>query len=333
MYIGIDVGGTNLAAGLVDQEGRLLASSKRKVNPSLGPEAIVSDILAVALEVLEAGGASREQVEWVGMGIPGTVDRASGVIIYTCNLPFLNTPVRKLFQSGWNIPVLLDNDANCALLGEVFCGAARGRESALVLTIGTGIGAGVLIDGRIFTGFNGAGTEVGHMVIETGGRLCTCGRRGCWETYASATGLKALTREEMERSPESLMWRLSGGTLEGAGGRTAFLAAREGDEAARRVTEEYIRFLGAGVVNLVNIFQPEILCLGGGVSNEADESFLFPIRRIVERERYSKEVPQTEIVRAELGDKAGMIGAAFLGRVAYRGSGAFPGRNGNKFGV
>lgn len=313
-YIGIDVGGTNLAAGLINQAGELLAARKRRVPAARRQEEFLRELYRLADETARDGGVSPKEVKGIGMGIPGTVDREKGIILYTCNLPLRNLPVKEYFQKSWDAEIYLGNDANCALLGEVRAGAAAGCRSAIVLTIGTGVGAGVLIGGKIYTGFNGGGVEVGHMVIESGGAPCACGRRGCWEAYASATGLKRLTREEMERCPESAMWTLSGGDLGAVGGRTAFEAARAGDPAAIRVRDRYLRYLGDGLVNLVNIFQPEVICLGGGVSNEEDESFLRPLAAMVERERYTRDVPQTRIVKAALGNMAGVLGAALLGR-------------------
>ena len=313
MYIGVDVGGTNLVAGLVDREYHILAKAKMKTRGAgeHQAEALCEDIVTVARQAAELGNVPLSEVELVGVGIPGAIDRPEGVVLHTPNAPFQNTPVRMLFQRQWNVPVYLGNDANCAMVGEYLAGAAKGYRSAMVVTLGTGVGAGVIVDGKLFTGCNDTGLEVGHTVIQVGGRPCNCGRRGCWERYSSATGLKMTTREVMETAPDSLMWDLAGGSLEGVGGRTAFQAAREGDPGGRRVVEQYLRYLGIGLTNMVNIFQPEIICLGGGVSNEADDLFLEPLRRYVEEERFTREGRQTEIVKAKLGNDAGIIGAAF----------------------
>lgn len=318
MYIGVDVGGTNLVAGLVDHEYRILAKAKRKTRAEgkNSAEALCDEVVAVAREAAQAGGVSPDEIELVGIGIPGAIDRPSGIVLHTPNAPFQDTPIRDIFQRQWQVPVYLGNDANCAVVGEYLAGAAKGYRSAMAITLGTGVGAGVIVDGKLFTGCNETGLEAGHTVIEVGGRPCNCGRRGCWERYSSATGLKQTTREIMERNPDSLMWELTGGTLDGVGGRTAFQAARAGDPAGRQVVEQYIYYLGMGLTNMVNIFQPEIICLGGGVSNEEDDLFLQPLRELVEGERYTRVGPQTLIVKAKLGNDAGIIGAAmpFLDR-------------------
>lgn len=316
LYIGVDVGGTKLAAGAVSEEGALLSHASRKVDPSMNGFQLAEEILAVARDAAAAAELSESQIKSVGLGIPGTTDSSTGEIIYTCNLPFRNTPVVPIFQREWDVPLFMDNDANCAALGELYAGAAKGCETALVVTIGTGIGGGFLSQGRLMTGCNGAALEIGHTVIEVNGRACPCGRRGCWEQYASATGLKALTREEMSRCPDSLMWQLVCGNLSDVGGRTAFLAAKEGDEAGKRVVSRYLSYLAAGLTNLVNIFQPERIILGGGVSHEEDSAFLFPLRELVAEERFHGHGRQTELVKATLGNDAGIIGAALLGKTA-----------------
>ncbi len=317
MYIGIDVGGTNLVAAAVNCENQIVARAKRKMDPSATAEQICDVLVELAKEAADNAGVSRDEVEYIGIGMPGSVDRKRGIVLYTPNAPFCNTPIREWFHKTWDIPVFVGNDANCASLGEYYAGAASGKHSAVVVTLGTGVGIGAVVEGQSFLGFNGNGMEGGHMVIVTDGELCNCGRRGCWEQYSSATALKRLTREEMLRSPQSLMWEMCEGTVEKVGGRTAFQAARNGDEAGKRVVDTYLKYLATGLTNLVNIFQPEVLCLGGGVSNEADDLFLNPLRELVAAERYNsrKDSPQTLLVKCQLGNDAGIIGAALLGKV------------------
>ena len=321
MYIGIDVGGTNLVAGVVDENNQIVARAKRKTAASASVEMLCDDLVALAREAAENAGLQPDEVDDVGIGFPGAVDRKKGIVIYTPNAPFQNTPVRDWFHKSWDVPVYVGNDANCASLGECYAGAARGKHSAVVVTLGTGVGIGAVVEGQSFLGLNGNGMEGGHMVIVVDGAPCNCGRRGCWEQYSSATALKRLTREEMMHSPESALWELCEGSLDNVGGRTAFQAARSGDAAGQKVVNQYLKYLAAGLTNLVNIFQPEILCLGGGVSNEADDLFLEPLRDLVARERYNscqKDVPQTMLVKCQLGNDAGIIGAALLGRVQTR---------------
>ena len=311
IYIGIDVGGTNLAAGAVDREGAILARANLPTKPERGDRAVVGDIVRVADMALADGGFSRQDVEWIGIGSPGSIDPKKGEIIYANNIPFSHTPMRAWIQESWDIPVYIDNDANSAALGEAYAGAARGCETAMLITLGTGIGGGVIIGRRIYSGFNGAGAELGHTVIVHEGRLCTCGRKGCWEAYASATALVDFTREAMERDRESAMWKLAG-SPEKADGRTSFEAAKAGDPSAIAVVDMYIGYLACGLTDMVNIFQPEVLCLGGGISSQG-EGLLAPVRRLVERDRYTRDNRQTELKLAQLGNDAGIIGAAVLG--------------------
>lgn len=318
MYIGIDVGGTNLVAAVVNHQNEIVARAKRRTAESPTAEMLCDDLVALAMEAADNAGIARSDVEYVGLGIPGSVDRKRGIIQYTPNAPFRNTPIREWFHKTWDVPVFVGNDANCASLGEYYAGAARGKHSAVVVTLGTGVGIGAVVEGQSFLGFNGDGMEGGHMVIEFGGALCNCGRRGCWEQYSSATALKRLTKEEMLRSSGSVMWEMCEGTIDKVGGRTAFQAARNGDEAGKRVVDLYLNYLAVGLTNLVNIFQPEILCLGGGVSNEGDDLFLNPLRELVAGQSYNNNedgAPQTLLVKCQLGNDAGIIGAALLGKV------------------
>ncbi len=207
----------------------------------------------------------------------------------------------------------MENDANAAAYGEVLAGAAKGAENALMITLGTGVGGGIVIGGKIYDGFNFAAAELGHVVIEKDGVPCACGRKGCWEKYSSATGLIRMTREKMEECQESLMWQISP-TLEEVNGRTAYTAAKKGDEAALAVVKKYQDYLAVGLANMVNIFQPEVLCIGGGICGEGDY-LLQPVNEQVMAEQYAKTTPRkTRLVIAALGNDAGIVGAAALGK-------------------
>ncbi|MGM9618572.1 MAG: ROK family protein [Oscillospiraceae bacterium] len=312
--IGIDVGGTNLKAGVVDESGRILHSKKIPLGPWQGGEMFTERLRTLAETAAEEAGFQKSDIAWVGMGFPGAVDDETGVLTYITNIPLSGFPVREYFQRQWDVPVYLGNDANCAALGEYHAGAGRGCRSLVVVTLGTGVGGGVVLDGKLLTGFNGTGGEVGHMVIVPGGERCNCGRIGCWERYASATALRRLTVEAMERHPESLMWQLTGGDSAKAEGYTPFDAARQGDAAAREVCEKYIDYVALGAANLINIFQPEMLALGGGVS--AQEDLLEPVRRRIAQEDFARNagLPRTRVERCALGNDAGVIGAAMLGK-------------------
>lgn len=310
LYIGIDVGGTNLKAGLVNDDGEILAVARTPLGAFQGPEWFAETLANLAREVMMQKGVSEQEIAWVGIGIPGAV--SGGDVLYTANIPMLNVPLEKLFRRHLDIPVLLGNDADCAAVAEWTCGAGRGMKNFLVATLGTGLGGGMILNGRLHTGM-GAGGEIGHIVICEGGAPCNCGRRGCWEAYASATGLIRLTEEAMEKHPESLLHTLA--AENGVEGRTAFQAAEQGDKTALAVCADYARYLASGLVSMINILHPEAVALGGGVAAAPDELLLKPVREIVARECYARHTNQVpRILRAEMGNDAGIIGAAMLGR-------------------
>ncbi|MBQ7465828.1 MAG: ROK family protein, partial [Oscillospiraceae bacterium] len=255
------------------------------------------------------------QIASVGVGVPGTVEIHSGSILYTCNLPLQNVPLRKLFHRYLPMPLLIENDANCAALAEYHVGAGRESKRFITVTLGTGIGGGIIHNGKIYHGANGMAGEVGHMSIEMGGEPCPCGRRGCWERYASATALKRLTSRVLAENPDSILRTVVDENAGHVSGQSAFIAARRGDPVGQSVCDTYITYLADGIANLINLFQPDTLAIGGGVSNEEDRSLLLPLRREVERLTIPcSEDKRTKIVKVELGNQAGIIGAALLGK-------------------
>lgn len=314
MYsIGVDLGGTNIVVGIVDDDYNILATAKCKTNSPRPAEEILEDIVKLSREAMEKAGLSIEQVAFIGIGSPGTCNADTGVVEYANNLGFVNVPICQIMHEKLGLPVYIENDANAAALGEAKAGAAKGANSCVCVTLGTGVGGGIIIDGKIYEGFNFSGAEIGHTVIEQNGEPCTCGRKGCWEAYASATALVRQTKKAMQENPTSKMWKIAG-CLNRVNGLTAFDAMRAGDEAGTAVVEQYIAYVACGVTNMVNIFQPEILCIGGGVCKEG-ETLLAPLRKYVEAERYSRySEKQTQICVATLGNNAGIIGAACLGR-------------------
>ena len=314
-YIGIDIGGTNLKAGLVDEDGLLLAVKTMKIREVSDPDALTDTLVALTRELAQEGGVPMEEIASVGAGVPGVVDIRTGSIVYTCNLPLRNVPLRKLFHRYLPYPLYVENDANCAALAEYYAGAGMGSKRFVTITLGTGIGAGIIHNGKIFHGGNGMAGEVGHTCIDYQGLPCPCGRRGCWEQYASATALKRMTAEALAAHPDSILAQVVAENDGRVSGQSAFIAARQGDPVGQRICEEYVSYLSCGIVNMVNVFQPDTLAIGGGVSNEADEQLLLPVQRCVERE----SIPcgknrRTRIVKAELGNQAGIIGAALLGK-------------------
>ena len=314
MYrIGVDLGGTNIAVGLINDNYEIIARSNTKTNIPRPAEEIFADIVKCAKDVVAKAGVGLSEVASIGIGTPGSCDKKNGVILYANNLYFDNVPAAELVNKELpGIPVYIENDANCAALGEALAGSGKGKKSFIAVTLGTGVGSGIVLDGQVLTGCNDAGGELGHMTIKFDGEPCNCGRIGCWERYASATALVNQTKAAMLEHKDSVMWQLASGDVENAGGRTAFDAMRIGDKWGTEVVDNYIRYIAVGTTNIVNIFQPEMICFGGGICNEG-ETLLAPIREHVARERYSKKQEvQTEICRATLGNDAGIIGAACL---------------------
>ncbi len=306
--IGIDVGGTNLVAGVVDAQGRLLAKACAKTPRVTTPQPIIDVCVTLARRACHMAGVAESDVGAIGFGVPGSVDRASGGVVRCCNIPFVDVPLRQVVQAQWNVPVFVENDANAAALGEATVGSARGYRHVLLVTLGTGVGGGILIDGKIYGGHNHLGAELGHTVIVHNGRRCGCGRYGCWEAYASASALTRDTRAAMRRHRDSKLWQ-SAQSLERVNARTAFDAMRQGDAVATALVERYVDWLACGLTNIVNVLQPEVVCIGGGVSNEGD-ALLLPLAERVRQGDYNKTDDRVDIRKAALGNDAGVIGAA-----------------------
>ncbi len=312
-YIGIDLGGTNIKAGVVNENYEIVSKATTKTLLPRPAEEICADMAKVSLEAVEQAGLTLDDIESVGIGTPGTANSATGIIEYSNNLGFLNLPVVEIMQKHIDKPFYVENDANAAAYGEFLAGAAKGANDAVCITLGTGVGGGIIINGKIYSGFNFAGAEIGHTVVDPNGPECTCGRKGCFEVFSSATGLVRMTKEAMYEDKGSIMWQMN--EQDGkVSARTAFNAMRAGDRAGKAVVDKYIKYLALGITNTINIFQPDILCIGGGVCNEGDP-LLLPLKEIVAKEVYTKNsAKNTEIVIAKLGNDAGIIGAAFLGQ-------------------
>lgn len=319
--IGIDLGGTNIAAATVSPEGKILSRATlptpREVGADL-PEKVAKAMAEVALLAVKEGNFSLKDATCVGIGSPGTIDPTTQTIGRWSNLNFIDVPLGDLFRTSMKSlgekspPVYLENDANAAALGEFFAGAGKTAQSIVAVTLGTGVGGGSVFLGKLFTGFNYAGMEIGHFVLQAGGRTCSCGRKGCFEAYSSATALINLTKEKMEADKNSKMWQLVDGDIEKVSGRTAFEANDQGDSAGKAVVDEYIYYLASGVTSLINLLQPEVLCIGGGVAGQKDK-LLKPLLEIVDKEDYARgHAHRTQVILAELGNDAGIIGAAML---------------------
>ena len=269
---------------------------------------------AVVKEALKKAKVKMEDVAHIGIGVPGAVNPETRVVETSPNLFFQNWEIAAMMEERLHKYVKVENDANAAALGEFLAGSAKGSKNAIAITLGTGVGGGIIIDGKIYSGSNYAGAELGHMVIVKDGNQCGCGRKGCWEAYASATALINMTKEAIKNEkPEfSYMLNAVNGDLDQVNGKTAFDAMKDGDATGTEVVNKFVSYLATGIVNVINIFQPDVLCIGGGVSRQG-ETLLAPLRAIVEQERFTKHnEKQTIICAATLGNDAGIIGAAML---------------------
>ena len=315
MYrIGIDLGGTNIAAGLVNESYELVGKKSVPTGAERPGEMIVDDMAALCLSLCKEHGVSMSDITAIGIATPGVANIDTGVCEYTNNINFKKFPLADLLGERLNFTnIKIANDANAAAWGEAVAGAAKGTSNSVMITLGTGVGGGIVIDNKLYTGFNYAGAELGHIVIEIDGAPCTCGRKGCWEAYSSATALIRMTKEKIDEcratGRKSIMLdapRVSG--------RLACDSMRAGDEAAKEVYDKYVKYLATGLANIVNIFQPEVISLGGGVSNEG-QSLIDSLLPLVRSQSYGvgfvNKLPELRI--AKLGNDAGIIGAALLG--------------------
>ncbi len=309
-YIGIDLGGTFIKGGIVNENGEILVSDKVPTEVEKGDIGVASNIVRLASMLLERQGIETKDVEGLGIGSPGMIDSAEGNVVYANNLGWENFKIcDEISRQLGGLKVKIGNDANVAALGEVKFGAARNYSSAIMITLGTGVGGGIVIDGKLVEGNLGAGAELGHIVIEVGGEQCSCGRKGCFEAYSSATALIRDTRRAMEAHPDSKMWEC--GSLEAVTGKTVFDYAPV-DVYAKEVVDSYIEHLACGLINYANIFRPEVILLGGGVCAQGD-NLIKPLQAIMDRDIYAGDKgPRVPILIAELENSAGLLGAAAL---------------------
>jgi len=308
-YVGIDLGGTFIKGGIVDAEGTVVAIDKVPTEVSRGNMQICENIANLTDSLIEKAKLSRDEIVGIGMGAPGMIDSKTGVIICSENLYFENFEMSKVLEELTGFSVKVANDANVATLGEVKFGSAKNKENAIMLTLGTGVGGGMVCNGELVEGNKGAGAELGHTVIALGGEPCSCGRRGCAEAYASATALIRETKKAMSAHRDSKMWQI--GALENVNGKTAFDFASV-DQYAKAVVDSYIYALATIIVNFANIFRPEAIILGGGVCAQG-KSLTDPLQEIVNKEIYGGDLgPEVPVVVASLGNSAGVLGAAAL---------------------
>ncbi len=313
MYrIGVDLGGTNIATGVINEKNEIVGRGKVKTRAPRPAEAIFDSIKeAVDMAVVNAG-IKYDDIISVGVGTPGSVNKETGAIEFSNNLKFHNVPAKQMLEQRLKKPVYLENDANAAALGEAVAGCGNGVKDFVAVTLGTGVGSGIIIGGKIYRGSNFCGGEMGHMVINVDGIPCNCGRKGCWEKYASATALVSQAVEAMQSNKDSLLWQTCDGDLNKVDGKSIFEALDLGDATAKAVVDKYLYYVSIGLANVINALQPEAVCIGGGISGQG-EKILKPIREIVKAERYSVYADkQAQILQAALGNDAGIIGAALL---------------------
>lgn len=304
-YAGIDLGGTFIKCGIVDETGKLLVKDKIPTKKERPYEAVAKDMANFALKLATQAGV---KLSAAGIGSPGSIDSKNGVVVYNNNLKWDDVPLSDEVRAVLGVPVYVLNDANAAALGEQFCGAGNEYHDVIFVTLGTGLGGGIVIDGKLFEGNRSAGAEIGHAVIRMGGEKCTCGRKGCFEAYASATALIRQTKRAMEKHPESALWGIC--DFDKVDGKTAFDGMRADDKTAAQVVKAYIGYLAEGIANLCNEFRPEAILLGGGVCAEGD-TLLEPLKKLVGKMIYGKEgYAPVELLTASLGNDAGMFGAA-----------------------
>ncbi len=312
-YIGVDLGGTSVKVGLVTEDYQIIERAVAATGSERSAEEILDGIAMLCKEVMNRRGLTEKDVQAIGIGCPGIASPVEGIIKKSSNLNFENVNVRAGIQRHLDVDVYVENDANAAALGEVICGVAKDKKDVVVVTLGTGVGGGIILDGKIHSGaFCGAG-EIGHHILQMEGLPCGCGRRGCYEQYASATALIRQAKEAVAKEPTSkILAHAADQKIENINAKNIFDAAQEGDEVAQQVLDTYYKYIAHGVANLINILQPEMVVIGGGMSAQK-EKLTQPITKYVQAQMYGGLNMDTTIQAAELGNDAGIIGAAFIG--------------------
>lgn len=310
-YIGVDIGGMSVKCGVVSDKGQLIFKKSAPIKADAQDSIIVKDIADLVLDVISESGTDKEEIYGIGIGCPGSVYDEKGVVRYSCNINFRNTPMADMMCEMTGIDnVRLSNDANCAALGETMFGAGNGAKNSVLVTLGTGVGTGIVVDGKLLTGNKSAGAEGGHIQINMGGATCGCGKKGHYEAYASATALMDQVARACAKHPESLLAKYA--EEHGIDGKTVFICAEQGDKVAIATLKRYIKYVGEGLTVFANIFFPEVIIIGGGISNEG-EQFVKPLQRYVSKNVYGAAYnPKIKVVPATLKNDAGIIGASAL---------------------
>lgn len=315
VYVGIDLGGTNIVAGVVDKDGKILGKAETPTMAERPYAEVLKDMGDVVVKAVENAGFTMDDVASVGVGAPGVADPETGDIVFANNLRWYNVPVCSTLKAQLNKPVYINNDANVAGLAEAMFGACKGAKSSITITLGTGLGGGIILNGKIWSGTHGVGAELGHIVIEKDGLQCNCGNHGCWERYSSATALIRWGRMAAVEFPSCLINAMADGDINNITAKTVIDAAKAKDFVAIDVFNKFIGYLADGIVTLINSIDPEVIAIGGGVS-KAGEFLLEPLRKLVAEKVMFKDLPYARIELAEMGNDAGIVGAAMLGVIA-----------------
>src|SRR5215831_17753093 len=322
--IGVDLGGTNIVVGAMSADGKQhYAMRSIPTSAESGAEAVADRIVGLIEEVINATmsetGASRDDFLGVGIGAPGPLDREKGIVIVAPNLGWRNFPLRDRIAERLNLPATLDNDANCATVGEWWQGAAKGGRNVIGMTIGTGIGGGLIIEGELFHGASDVAGEIGHTTIDLNGRHCKCGNYGCLEAYASGPAIAVRAREVLVREETaSLLPSLVGGRLDEITAETVYRAAQQGDAVANEIVRDTARYLGVGIANMLNILNADVVVVAGGVTQAGDALFV-PLRAEVRRRAFRPAVDATRIVPRQLPGTAGVVGAVATFKMQHLG--------------
>lgn len=313
MYVGIDLGGTNIAVGLVAENYEIIAKGSVPTGRERTFSAIMQDTAELIRNLCIKANKKEEEIQGIGMGAPGVIDVENKTIVRSSNFPQVRRANVEAALHAYfpHVPIYVENDANAAAYGEFLNGAARGFGTALMVTLGTGVGGGIIMNNQIYAGFNHAGGEIGHMVISMDGPVCGCGQKGCFETFASATALIRQTAETIPSYPDSIIHDLIDHNPQNINGKIAFDAAKQGDFAGEQIVARYVEYLSIGLLNLIHILQPEAIVIGGGICKEG-EYLLSKLRAYIEKHHYTNDIPTAKIVTATLGNDAGILGAAML---------------------
>lgn len=313
-YIGIDVGGTGIKAGVVTEEGKIIKSCAIPTQRDAHYTELVKNMADLVFKTLKESDVLLDDIKSIGIGFPSAVDDKAGIVVYTANINLSDAPVVEELKKYINKPIYIGNDANCAALGEYFALNDDSIENFVAITLGTGVGGGIIINKKLYTGSNGSAGEIGHIRLTMDGEKCSCGRDGCWECYASATALIRDSKRAADENPESILYKNIKANGGRSNGKLVFDTAQEGDATAQKVIDNYVKYISEGIIDIINIFQPSVIAIGGGVSRQGD-NLLNPIKKYINGKVYgSKFIKQCTITMAKLGNDAGIVGAAFLGK-------------------